>query len=240
MNLVRKIFAVNGSPRLERGNTALLLDAFLEGARAAGAAIDLVYSSRLDINECVGDLQCWKYKPGVCIHDDEMAGLYPRLRQADIVVLATPVYVPLPGAFQNFLNRTCPLSDPFLETREGRTRIRMPKDVRIRQIVLVSTGGWWELGNFGTVERIAREISENMGIEFAGALLRPHSNFLREEGKPTEGGERVLAAARAAGSELIERGSMSAEALAAVSQPLVTEEAYREGSNHLYRVLRGT
>jgi hypothetical protein len=65
-------------------------------------------------------------------------------READILVLATPVYGPLPGEMQNLLNRLVPLFDSILEMRNDHTRARLRQDVKISKIVLVSTCGWWE------------------------------------------------------------------------------------------------
>ncbi len=48
--------------------------------------------------------------------------------------------------------------------------------------MLVSACGWWELGNFGTVLRIAEELAKDVNIEFSGAILRPHA-FLMEENR---------------------------------------------------------
>ncbi|MHA2356557.1 MAG: flavodoxin family protein [Candidatus Thorarchaeota archaeon] len=149
------VFVVNGSARMEKGHTATILGAFIEGMEAAGASIELVYSKKHKIRPCIGDFQCWSDKVGECIHSDDMQMLIEKMREADILVLATPVYLPLPGAFQNFLNRMMPLVEPILEFRNGRTRVRFHEDVRISKIVLVATGGWWEINNLETVLRIA-------------------------------------------------------------------------------------
>ena len=79
---------------------------------------------------------------------------------------------------QNIINRLCPLLDPVLEFRKGRTRATIRKDVRIRTIVLVSASGWWEKGNFGTVVRIVKELAEDASVKFGGAVLRPHADFI--------------------------------------------------------------
>ncbi len=94
-------------------------------------------------------------------------------------MLATPVYIPLLGEMQNFMNRLCPLIEPILEFRDDRTRARFRDDVRIRKIVLVSTSGWWEMGNFGTAFRIAEELAKDTGQELAGVVLRPHAFLMR-------------------------------------------------------------
>ena len=223
---MRKVVAINGSPRLEKGNTYVLLTPFLQGMTDAGADVGLFYASRLDVEPCTGEFHCWYEKPGECYIQDDMQDLYPRLRAAEVLVLATPVYVPLPGEMQNVINRLVALMDPVLEIRQGRTRARFHADVKISKIVLVSTGGWWEMGNFGTVVRIAEEMAEDFGVEFAGAVLRPHAYLMKEDGELTEAGRAVQEAARQAGYELLKEGRMKQETLEAVSRPLISQEEW--------------
>ena len=227
-----KSVVINGSPRMEKGNTAMILGPFIQGLEEAGASVELVYPSRLKIRPCsCGDMYCWYNTPGQCCIKDDMQSLYPRLKQANILVLASPVYIPLPGAMQDLINRLCPLLKPVLEWREGRTRARFHADVAIRQLVALSTGGWWEKENMDTVVRIVREIAEDASVEFAGALLRPHAFLMKQEGILTEDGRAVQDAAHRAGYELVHEGAMRPDTLDAVSQPLISEAHLREMYN---------
>jgi hypothetical protein len=106
-----------------------------------------------------------------------MQNLYTKLCKADILVLTTLVYLPLPGEMQNIINRLVPLIEPILEFKDGRTRAKFHGQIRIRKIVLVSVCGWWEIGNFDTLVRIVEEIAKDVNCEFAGAVLRPHGLF---------------------------------------------------------------
>jgi multimeric flavodoxin WrbA len=160
-----------------------------------------------------------------------MQALYPRLKEADTLVFATPVFIPLPGAMQTFINRLCPLARPDLEFRDGRTRARFREDVQIQRIALVAVGAWWELENLATVLRIAEDFTANCSVPFAGAVLRPHAFKMKEEGVLTQHGEAVLAAVRQAGQELARDGAMRPDTLAAISRPLVSEEELRAWYN---------
>jgi multimeric flavodoxin WrbA len=222
-----KSIAINGSPRMEKGNTAMVLTPFIQGMIDAGSDVELFYASRLKVKPCTcGELYCWNKMPGECCIKDNMQLLYPKIREADILIMATPVYIPLPGEMQNIINRLVALLDPVLEFREGRTRARFRKDVGIRKIVLVSTGGWWEKANFGTVLRIVEEFAEDAGVEFAGAVLRPHANLMKEKNELTRDGETVLNAVRRAGYELIKDGVMNNEILDLISRPLISQEEF--------------
>lgn len=229
-----KAVAINGSPRKGKGNTATVLTSFIEGLTEYDTDVELFYASKLKVKPCVcGGMQCWYESPGECCIKDDMQLLYPKLREAEILVIATPVYIPLPGDMQNVINRLCPLVEPCLEFRNGRTRSRFRKDVKIKKFILVSTGGWWEKENMSTVVRIVEELAENSSVEFGGAILRPHAFLMKKDGKVTKEGEEILSAVKNAGRELIRDGEMSEETLEIISRPLITEEELRQRYNQL-------
>jgi hypothetical protein len=150
-----------------------------------------------------------------------MQTLYPKLRDADILVLATPVLIPLPGEMQNLMNRLVPLLDPVLRRQNGRTRARFHADIKINKIILVSSSGWWEIGNFGTMLRIVKEFANDANTEFAGALLRPHASHMPDN---KEKADKIFKAARQAGYELVKEGRISKGMLKIISQPLISED----------------
>jgi len=205
----------------------MILDSLVEGMTNDGCNVELFYASRLKVKPCAcGRMYCWSEMPGECCIKDKMELLYPKLREADILVLATPVYTPLPGDMQNIINRLCPLLDPVLEFHDGRTRAKLRKDVRIRAIALVSTGGWWEKANLGTVVRIIEEFAADASVKFAGAVLRPHAGLMRHEGELTKDGESVLSAVRSAGYDLAQHGVMKQEVLEEISRPLISQAEF--------------
>jgi multimeric flavodoxin WrbA len=222
------VVAINGSPKAEKGNTEKILAPFLTGMIEAGATVERYYVRKLSIKPCTGEFICWNTKLGTCHIKDDMQTLYPKLRQADVLVLATPVYIPLPGEMQNFINRLCPLIEPHLSFKEGRTRAIFHTDVKINKIALVSSSGWWEIGNFGTVLRIAKELAADASVKFVGALLRPHSDELEIN---QEKAKQIYEASKKAGFDLITRGRIKRATLEIISQPLISEEEYRRANN---------
>ena len=71
-----KILAVSGSPR-KQGNTEILLDEALQGAKAEGAGVELYRISGKNIQPCDG---CWTcMKEGRCHIKDDMQELYEKL-----------------------------------------------------------------------------------------------------------------------------------------------------------------
>ena len=208
---------------MENGTTRKILDPFVEGMKKGGATVDLYYLQKMNIRPCIGELKCWRETPGECFYKDDMTGIYEKLREADVLVIATPVYIPLPGALQDFLNRLVPLLEPALELRNDRTRAKFRENVNISKFVLVSTGGWWELANFDRVIHIIRELAETSSVEFAGSLLRPHARMMRDM---PDKAEEIMNAAKEAGYQFATNGMISPEIIHVISQPLISQEDY--------------
>lgn len=136
-----------------------------------------------------------------------------------------------PELFQNFLNRLCPLLEPILEFREGRTRAKFHDDVNISKILGIFTGGWWEIENLNIVQEIIKEFALTSSTEFSGAILRPHSYLLRQE---TEKNKEILLTLETIGEKLIKEGKIDKNDLQFISQPLVERVEYIERSTANY------
>ena len=89
--MARNILILKGSPR-ERGNSAVLAERAAEGARLAGAQVESIYLHSLDIRPCDACDLCRDAGNSGCVIEDDMQALYPKLAQADALLLATPVY----------------------------------------------------------------------------------------------------------------------------------------------------
>ncbi len=84
------ILILNGSPR-EKGNSATLAYQLALGAKESGAEVESIYLHGMDIRPCDACDFCQEDGSG-CVIADDMQSLYPKLRAADVIVLATPVY----------------------------------------------------------------------------------------------------------------------------------------------------
>jgi len=84
------VLGIQGSPR-KNGNSNFLLSSFLRECEALGAEAEVINAQDLDIHPCKELIVC--EKKGFCPIKDEMESQgYSRLRQADLVVLASPVF----------------------------------------------------------------------------------------------------------------------------------------------------
>jgi multimeric flavodoxin WrbA len=217
---------------MEKGYTHKILTAFTEGMKEANAEVEIIFAKRYKIRPCLGDFDCWYRKVGQCTQKDDMEKIYPKFREADVLVLAIPIYLLFPGEIQNLLNRMMPLVEPILKFRDGRTRVKFHDDVKISKIVLVSAGGWWEKENMSPIVDFTEHLAKDASVEFSGSLLRPHASFMKHyEEKANE----ILSAARSAGNQLINEGKMSKDTLETISQPLLPEKEFRDLYNENYR-----
>jgi hypothetical protein len=99
----RKIIGLLGSPLVE-GNTAILLDQALAGAKAAGCEVEKVVVANLDFQACNEMLFCQEHE--TCIMDDDMQQQYMKFREMDSLIIATPVMtMGIPGKLKSFLDR---------------------------------------------------------------------------------------------------------------------------------------
>ncbi len=213
------VLAINGSPHMDEGNTAKILNPFLEGMKEAGAKVETFYTRKLNIGPCNGDMSCWFVNPGKCGQMDDMQMLFPKFREADVIVYATPVYYSgMTGPLKNLMDRQMPL------------HVMGEMGPKRQKIVLVSTCGAWELSMFDPllVQMKALCGQSEGGSEFAGALLRPMADGMKEMIKAGETGlvDGVFQAAREAGRQIVKEGRISEETLRAVSKELMPRDAY--------------
>jgi multimeric flavodoxin WrbA len=231
-----KVLVFNGSPNMDKGNTALILSPFVEGMREEGAEVELQYVKRLKINPCQGEMNCWLKTPGECLQKDDMNAIYPKLRQADVIVFAVPVYVDgMPSPMKTLIDRLIPLIEPYVELREGHCRHTVPERHKHSKVVLVSTAGFWEMDNFNPLVMHIQAICKNACWEYTGALLRPHSSalwYMLKKGMPVQD---VIEAAKKAGRDLARDGRMKEETLKIVSRGLVPQGAFVERMNRDFK-----
>lgn len=86
-----KILTILGSPR-RKGNSALLAEQVSEGAKTNGAMVETVYLNGLKIKPCQACKKCKEANSNGCVISDDMDQLYPKIKESDIIVIASPIY----------------------------------------------------------------------------------------------------------------------------------------------------
>ena len=85
----KQVLILAGSPR-KGGNSDLLCDEFARGAREAGHTVKKIYVQDQRIGPCRACYGC--RGTGACVQKDDMAAILEKMVEADVLVLATPVY----------------------------------------------------------------------------------------------------------------------------------------------------
>lgn len=84
-----KALAIMGSPRSKK-NTDLLLDTVIEGLHTKGVEVEKIELYKLSMKPCIACDYC--AKAGLCVMKDDIAEIYHKFDQADIVVIGSPLY----------------------------------------------------------------------------------------------------------------------------------------------------
>ncbi len=85
------ILILQGSPRA-KGNTAWMAEEYKKAAEAAGHQVTLVNVAKKKIAGCLACEYCRNKGNGACIQKDDMQELYPLMAEAEVLVLAAPIY----------------------------------------------------------------------------------------------------------------------------------------------------
>lgn len=105
---MKKILIISSTPR-KNGNSDILCDEFMTGAKEAGHEVEKIRLSEMDINYCTGCCTCVG-KKGSCVLQDDMSQILEKILAADVIVLASPVYFrSFNGQMKTFMDRVCPI-----------------------------------------------------------------------------------------------------------------------------------
>ncbi len=84
-----KVLAFNGSPR-KNGNTEILLKETVRGIEDSGSSVDVLQLNLMNIKPCQDCGNC--NETGKCIFEDDMGKVYTAIRNADRIILASPIF----------------------------------------------------------------------------------------------------------------------------------------------------
>ena len=114
-----RILVLNGSPR-PKGNTKQMIEAFREGAVSAGHQVDVVDVCQKKIGGCLACEYCHGRGNGTCIQKDDMQEVYALLKDAEMLVIASPIYYhgisgQLKCVIDRFYSAAYPIKPPKLK-----------------------------------------------------------------------------------------------------------------------------
>ena len=158
------LLGIYGSPRKD-GNSQLLLDQALEGARQAGATVKSLHVCQLKISGC---LECGGCdQTGQCVIQDDMQQVYPLMEEAQAIILATPIFFySVPAQAKALIDRSQACWAKRL-LNKGRDRSRYDHG----QGYLIAVGATKGQNLFQGLELTVKYFYDAMDMSYQGGLL---------------------------------------------------------------------
>jgi multimeric flavodoxin WrbA len=213
-----KILAVNGSHRGEAGSTQWLLNKIADGAREKGAEFETVVLTKQKIKPCIGCEICHTDKYNFkCIYDkeDDVRNIFEKMKTADIVIYATPVYVfSMSGIMKTFIDRfnsTAGVSEICL-SNSGLFFHTIDKNICSKPFVILTCCGNIEQETIKNVISYFKTFSKFLDAPIVGTLARKSIGVMEEERKnkpPKAVVTAVINAYIEAGRELAVQGRIT-------------------------------
>jgi multimeric flavodoxin WrbA len=104
-----KILGIMGSPRIG-GNSDVLLDEALAGAKDAGGEVEKIVLCQKKISGCLNCEKC--NETGLCVVKDDMPEIHKKILEADGIIHSCPVYFwAMTAQMKAYLDRWCAFFD---------------------------------------------------------------------------------------------------------------------------------
>jgi arsenate reductase (thioredoxin) len=156
------VLGIMGSPR-KKGNTDFLLSSFMNEVEKAGIRTHVIEIAKKNIMPCMEYSVC--EKKGTCPIDDDMNEIYPLLREAEIIVLATPIF------FYNTPAQTKALIDRSQTLWARRYRLNLADPLsKNRRGFLLAIGATKGANLFEGMKLTAKYFFDAVGAGFEGSL----------------------------------------------------------------------
>jgi len=240
---IKKAVVFDGGPRTEKlSKTTFMVNNFCKGLQDAGAEVEYIKLKDMKINPCSGCFQCWTQTPGVCIHKDDMTELRIKLREADLVIYSSPLYIfNVTGIMKNFLDRLLPNMKPYMLIKNGQTMHphRYEEDKK-QGFVVFSASGFPEVEhNFDGLKSSFRCYSSHMeSSSLMGEFFLPASEFVAH---PVYKGrkDRIAEICETAGKQIVNEGTIDVELMTAITDTEISNAIFQSQADNFWKHLDG-
>ena len=160
-----KILGIHGSPR-KGGNSDILLEKALQGARDQGAEVTELRARGLKLEGCRECGGC--DETGTCVVDDEMQRVYGLLDAADAIIVATPIFFyTVPAQLKAIIDRC---QAPWNRRMLDKPREQW-KNYGSGRGYLIAVGATRGARLFESVELVAKYFFDALDMSYQGSVL---------------------------------------------------------------------
>ena len=220
------ILALDFSPTPKKSSlTSLLLSSLVEGMKQSGAAVEVIKVNQegTTVKACSGCFHCWTITPNKCstIKDYMSENLFKKWKSSDLVVYATPIYNKfMTASMKSFLERLQPAGD--LGHLRGNSNLNYP------DTVMVSTATYHGRDEFSFLsEYMNNYYSVEKNSKIVAELYRPQIKLLAS-GLFPKFNKIITQAYFEAGKEIIDKGYVTDETIAAISHNITDLEKFNK------------
>jgi multimeric flavodoxin WrbA len=171
----KKVIGLLGSP-LPEGNTAALLDRALKGAEDAGCTVEKIVVPFLDFEPCMEILFCREHE--TCQMEDDLTPLYPKFREMDALIIATPIMtMGIPGKLKSLMDRF----QVFFMAKYMRKKPLVPKEKRNSRLALfIAISGMKIPGVFDGAKATVAAFLDIIDCQPFGEILVPDMDTIKD------------------------------------------------------------
>lgn len=232
-----RVLVIRGNPR-PIGYTQQSTDLVVQGLHEVHAQVKDVTLADLTILPCRGCYHCWQITPGQCVHGDDMGPLLDEVRQAEVMIWATPVYFfSMSALLKTFIERCFPLyTHGQAITRRGRTRnrLRYPGEWQNKKLITLLVGALREPAAYQPTLDTFEWIADSFDFELGGQLVRPESYLADYPLSKPKTIKRIRAAFLQAGREAGTTGRLSPATLTNASLLVSPDEQHFRDYSAIY------
>jgi hypothetical protein len=170
-----------------------------------------------------------------------MDDLLPKVLSADVLGLATPIYVDnVTGIMKTFLDRLVPIADPrweYDEHGECRHRQKFPKPTKL---VGIANCGFPEQSHFQVLALLLRRMARNLHCDLVAEIYRGAGALLTHTDPTIQPHiEAYLQLVRQAGHDVVKHGALLESTRVQLDRPLLPIANFSEDYMHRVNAIWG-
>lgn len=141
--MLKKVLVINGGGR-SNGNTSFLISSFVKGVTDAGHQAEVISLAKNEVKPCLGCFVCQTGKP--CVQKDSFNSMIPKIKEADLLVLASPLYYfQVNARIKAFIERLFSIESKYPRDKADKSPNAPTKDIAL--LITAADDSDWNFEN---------------------------------------------------------------------------------------------